>query len=158
MGLVAAVGEAIDSGCVAQGRLVKAGCRVSLSGAPRRRLVVDLDHPEAPGRSGDRRCDFLVVADGFRDTDWVAPVECKKGALKASQVVVQLQAGAAVAEDLVPDGSDFALRPIAATGSVPKAERLQLRKSRNFIRCRGKREAVRLIKCGDRLINGLSKP
>ena len=137
---------------------MKAGCRVLLSGAPERRLVLDFDFPEAPTAPGDSRCDYLFVADDFRNADWVAPVECKRGALRASQVVRQLRAGAAVAEDLVPTASDFEFRPIAATGSVPKAERIKLRKSRNFIRCHGKREAVRLIKCGDPLIKGLSSP
>lgn len=130
---------------------------MSLRGAPRRRLVVDFDHPEAPTRASDRRCDFLVVADDFRDSSWIAPIECKKGALDASQVIQQLRAGAAVAEDIVPRGSEFAFRPIAAAGSVPKAQRIQLRKPGNLIACRGKREAVRLIKCGDELVKGLTR-
>ncbi len=158
MGLVDSVRQGLDSTCVAQGSLVKAGCRVSLGGAPDQRLVLDFDRPEAPTGPGGGRCDYLFVADDFRNTDWVAPIECKRGALKTSQVVKQLRAGAAVAEDLIPSGSDFRFRPIAATGSVPKAERQQLKKSRNFIRCHGKLEAVRLIKCGDKLIKGLSSP
>lgn len=158
MGLVAAVRRRLDSRCVVQGSLVKDGCQVRLTDAPGQRLVLDLDRPGAPTGPGGGRCDYLFVADDFQDADWVAPVECKRGALKASQVVEQLRAGAAVAESLIPSGSDFELRPIAATRSVPKAQRRKLRESSSFIRCHGKREAVRLIKCGDRLIRGLSAP
>jgi hypothetical protein len=118
---------------------------------------LDLDHPDAPARPGGGRCDFLLVAENHKNSNWVAPIECKKGALNASKVVRQLRDGAAVAEDVVPSERDFEFRPIAAVGSVPKSERLELRKPGNLIECRGKREGVRLIKCGDQLVTGLTK-
>lgn len=158
MGLVAAVRPGLDSRCVVKGSLVKDGCRVRLTDAPGQRLVLDLDRPGAPTGPGGGRCDYLFVADDFQDADWVVPIECKKGALQASQVVRQLRAGAAVAEGLIPSGSDFEFRPIAATGSVRKAQRRKLRESSSFIKCHGKLEPVRRIRCGDRLIDGLSAP
>lgn len=152
-----AVQQRIEPACVVQGRLVKAGCRIFLRDAPARRVVLDLDHPDAPARPGGGRCDFLLVAENYKDSNWVAPIECKKGALNASKVVRQLRDGAAAAEDVVPSERDFEFRPIAAVGSVPKSERLELRKPGNLIECRGKREGVRLIKCGDQLVTGLTK-
>lgn len=156
-GIVPAVRQRIEPECVVSGRLVKAGCRISLRDAPARRLVLDLDNPEAPTRPGGGRCDFLLVAENFENSNWIAPIECKRGSLDASTVVRQLRNGAAVAEEVVPAERDFEFRPIAAVGSVPKSERLRLRRPDNLIECRGKREGVRLIKCGDRLITGLTK-
>lgn len=152
-----AVQQRIDPACVIHGRLVKAGCRISLRDAPARRLVLDFDKPEAPSRPGGGRCDFLLVAENYKNSNWVAPLECKKGALNASKVVRQLRDGAAIAEDVVPSERDFEFRPIAAVGSVPKLERSRLKKPGNLIECRGKREAVRLIKCGDRFVTRLTK-
>ena len=157
MGIVDAVAERIDPRCIVKGRLVKSGCRVSLGDAETRRLVLDFDQPTAPGDPAKGRCDFLLVASNFEDKDWIAPIECKKGALDASRVVRQLRAGAAVAGTIVPTECDFEFRPIAAIGSVPKAERLRLRRPQNVIECRGRRESVRLIKCGGRLVTALTK-
>ena len=152
-----AVRQRIEPGCAVSGPLRKAGCRVSLQDAPARRLVLDLDKPEAPTRSGGGRCDFLLVAENFKNSDWIAPIECKRGSLDASRVVRQLQDGAGIVEDVVPTDQDFEFRPIAAVGSVPKWERRQLREPGNRIECRGRRESVRLIKCGEKLATGLTK-
>ncbi len=155
MGLVESVRGRIDPECLVS-RMRKEGCTVSLKDAPRERLIVDFDKPGGPVGGEGRRCDYLFVADGAQDeAGWVAPLELKKGALRASEVVRQLRAGAEAAERLVPGGLRPAFRPVAAYGSIHKLERTALRERRNLIAFRGRMEAVRLMKCGDRLKKAL---
>ena len=129
---------------------------MSLKDAPRERLVVDFDKPGAPVRRDGRKCDYLFIADGEQGgAGWVAPLELKRGSLRASEVVAQLRAGAEIADRLVPRGLQPAFRPTVAFGSIRKLERNALREPRNRIVFRGQQELVRQIKCGDRLIKAL---
>ena len=129
---------------------------MTLKDAPGKRLIVDFDKQAAPVRGDGRKCDYLFVAEGGHgQADWVAPLELKRGALRASEIVRQLRAGAEAAERLVPGDLQPAFRPVAACRSIHKLERAALRERRNLIAFRGRMEAVRLIKCGDRLIKAL---
>ena len=129
---------------------------MSLKDAPRERLIVDFDKQGAPVRGDGRKCDYLFIADGGQGgAGRVAPLELKKGALRASDAARQLQAGADIADGLVPGGLQPAFRPTAAFGSIRKLERDALREPRNRIAFRGQLEPVRLMKCGDRLIKAL---
>ena len=131
---------------------------MSLKDAPRERLIVDFDRQDTPVRGNGRKCDYLFIADGGQGgAGWVAPLELKRGALRASDVVAQLRAGAEIADGLVPGGLQPAFRPTVASGSIRKLERNALREPRNRIVFRGQQELVRQIKCGDGLIKALRK-
>ena len=119
-------------------------------------MIVDFDKPGAPVRGDGRKCDYLFIADGTQDeAGWIAPLELKKGALRASDAIGQLRAGAEVAEGLVPAGLQPAFRPTVAFGSIRKLERDALREPRNRVVFRGSSKAIRLMKCGDSLIKAL---
>ena len=128
---------------------------MSLAGAPEPRLIVDFDKPGSPLGSDSTRCDYLFVAEGSGGSGWVAPLELKKGRLRAGEVVRQLQAGARAAECLVPSGTPVAFRPVAVSGNVPKAERDRLKDKSSRIRFRECDEPVRWIRCGDSLVQEL---
>ena len=86
-----------------------------LDGVPSPRIVVDFDNPGSPLGPSERRCDYLLVAEVKEEGGgWVVPLEMKNGRLRADHVVSQLQAGAAVAEKLVPAGLQVRFRPIAS--------------------------------------------
>ncbi len=155
MGLVKKVREKLDSSCLVVGRLTKEGCRLLMTGVTDSRLVVDLDKPGSPVHSGAPHCDYLFIADDESGVGWVAPLELKRGRLHADQVVKQLRGGAATAESLVPEAARITFRPVAACGSAPKAERNRLRSRNNRIRLHGRTEAVRLLSCGEQLVNAL---
>lgn len=146
--MVQTVCDKLDSRCFSDGRLNKNGCRVSLSGAPSPRLVVDFDKPGSPLGPSETRCDYLLVAEvkgeGY---GWVVPLELKSGCLRANHVFIQLQAGASAAEKLLPAELQVKFRPVVAVGSVPKAERNRL-KRKGGVRFHGRNEAVRLMSCG----------
>ena len=155
-GLVDTVRGKVENACVKSGGLRKEGCSLSLQDAPQSRLIIDFDKPGSPLRWRQTRCDYLFVAEVPGKPGWVVPLELKKGRLDASKAVEQLKAGASVAEKLVPDTLTVNFRPVVASGGN-KAERAELRAGRNKVRFRGSVEYVRLLKCGDKLINAFNK-
>ena len=148
------VRKALNSGCIVN-KLRKEGCKVSLAGAPAPNLIVDFDKPGSPLRSSSKRCDYLFIAKGKDNFGLVAPLELMKGRLDAAKVVGQLQEGASAAERLTSPSEPIRLRPIAVTGgTTPKAEREKLKQQKR-IRLHRCVEAVRLLKCGDTLVQKL---
>ena len=154
-GLVKNVRAKLDPRCIVNGRLKKKGCEVSLKNAPRTRAIVDFDKPNSLSDPHSPRCDYLFFAEENGGVNYIAPLELKRGSLEADEVVRQLQAGASVAESLVPQEESITFRPVAASGRTPKAQRNKLKNRSNKIRFRGHTEAVRLISCGKLLIEAL---
>ena len=154
-GLVNAVRDRLEPKCLVNGGLKKDGCKVSMAHAPQPRLVVDFDKPGSPLGADRTRCDYLFIAEDNDGLGWIAPLELKRGRLYAKMVVGQLQAGASAAEKFVPADAPVRFRPVAASGSVSKAERDVLRKKGNKVRFYGHVEAVRLMSCGAPLTGAL---
>lgn len=153
--LVNRVRKALSPQCIGH-KLRKEGYTVSLAGAPAPRLIVDFDKPGSPLRSSSTRCDYLFIAEGEDNFGWVAPLELKKGRLHAAEVVRQLQEGALAAETLISPREPIRFRPLAVTGgTTSKAERNRLKKEKS-IRLHECKEAVRLLTCGDALVQKLS--
>lgn len=153
-GLVGKVRCKVDCRCIVKGNLKKENCGVVMTGAPTPNLVVDFDKPGAPIAAQATRCDYLLVAEGNPAPDWVVVLELKGGALKVSQVVKQLRAGAAAAEKLVGKNEAVRFRPIIV-GKVSKHTRPKLRKPANKIKFHKHKEPIRWMSCGDKLITKL---
>lgn len=126
----------------------KEGCKVSLPSKCRQRVLIDMDHRESPAEKRGRRCDFLFVGEA-KGEGWIVPIELKKGKASSSEVVPQLQAGAKVAEKIVPNNAELRFRPVVAAGRFDKYERGLIRKKE--VKFRGMSELVRWIKCGESL-------
>ena len=144
-GLVAHVAGQIASQCLVR-RCDKEGCVVSTAGAPKPRLLVDLDCDHL-GLSGQTRCDYLFVAEDDGAAAWVVPMELKSGRLSASQVTTQLQAGADLADGWLSDGTSFRLVPVLVHA---KPMRRQARENfrRATVCLRGRRRQIVRIRCG----------
>ena len=138
-------------------RCRKDGCGLDLAGAPNPFLLLDLDEIDNPQHaSGSGKCDYEFL--GGRDDASVAPIELKRGAPRASQIVSQLRSGARLAQDFVEHGAEVRFVPIAAYGG--QARSIEVRKSRrkqNAIRFRQQTELVRLVRCGGTLQAALLK-
>lgn len=151
-GLVEAVRREIEDSCIEDGPLRRKDCEISLESAPQSRVVIDFDKPGSPLSERRRRCEYLFVADRDGGGGWVVPVEFKSGSMRVSKVADQLQAGARVAERLVPKGNSISFRPVAVLhDSVNKQQRRDLKEKRNRVRYRGRHEPVRVLRCGDLL-------
>ena len=150
-GLVASVRGKIDPECLASGKLIKDGCRISMKGVPIQHLVINFDDKAWQKRQDQTSCDYLFFADCDEGSDWVVPLELKRGHLPAGKVISQLQAGARFAENIVPSNKQVRFRPIAAFNGISKADRNKLKIKNSRIRFHGHTESVRLIKCGAEL-------
>ena len=94
----------------------------------------------------ESRCDFLLVSDRG---NWLAPLELKKGQAHARKTVRQLQAGARVADSLIPDAQPVVFQPVVVSGSIHKHELDLYRKQ--AVSFRGRNAVVLRIKCGETL-------
>ena len=129
----------------------KPGCKVSLPNSLRPFILIDMDHSDSPAPGGSKRCDFLFIGE-YRNQDWVVPLELKRGKANASEIVPQLQAGASIAEGIVPDRASVKFQPVAAYGGdLRRHQTNAFRNTRNRIKFRQGRKPVRLIKCGSSL-------
>ena len=133
-------------------RCVGSGCKVSLSGIPASRVVVNLESPAAPFDRTMPHCDYLVGCEESAGRDDVLVALELKRTIQASEIVRQLRGGAAIAEQWLGRVQGIRFVPVAA-GSVHRQELTQLRQ--RLVRFQGKDEPVQLIRCGDPLMKAL---
>ncbi len=81
------------------------------------------------------------------------PLELKKGS-HIRKVVGQLQAGADIADRLIPEGTAVNFQAVAAARGIHTQERKLL--SRSSVQYRGRSTRVQLINCGTPLVNALA--
>ena len=155
MSLVSQVLQKVNGDCLAQ-RCRKNNCSLTLDDLPDLFILVDMDHKKAPTLSErEKKCDYIYfgVED---DAGWVAPLELKGGRLDASEVVEQLQAGASVADHIVPREAQTRFRPIVVHGrGIHRAELKHLQKRR--VRFRNQNNLVGKARCGTSLADALNK-
>ena len=151
-GLAEAVRRKIEASRIEDGSLGRKDCDISLEDAPRPRVVIDFDKPGSPLGKSRKRCEYLFVADGEGGGGWVVPMEFKSSRMNVSRVAEQLQAGAQVAERLVPKQNPISFRPVAVVHQFAnKKQRRDLKEARNAVRYRGYCEPVRVLRCGSLL-------
>ena len=124
---------------------------MTLEGVPKGHITVDMDCHIDPNQV---RCDFLFVGRlKTANDEWVIPMELKRGQVKASGVIDQLQAGAKAAEHLVPQKANVEFQPIVASGRInPEQSRILSSKKVVF---RGKKFAIRRIECGSSITTAI---
>ena len=147
-GLVDAVAGRVCDQCHVT-RCNKEKCSVSLNGAPRLRVIVDMDCKALQIPSARKRCDYLFVGEE-NTVSWVVPMELKKGRFKAKDVVGQLRGGARTAEKWLPPGGSFQFVPVLVHGRrIHPEERKLLRSTK--IKLRGQERQTELLRCGGKL-------
>lgn len=147
-GLVDAVAGRVCDQCHVT-RCNKEGCLVSLNGAPRLRVIVDMDCKALQIPSARKRCDYLFVGEE-NTVSWVVPMELKKGRFKAKDVVGQLRGGARTAEKWLPPGGSFQFVPVLVHGRrIHPEERKLLRSTK--IKLGGQERQTELLCCGGKL-------
>ena len=138
-----------DAQSLSQG-ISKDNCALSLENGPSDYVIVDLDEAVSLIGKNDSKCDYLVATD-TGERSFIAPVELTAGRKGASRVVKQLQAGARLAETLLPDGESV-LRPVFAHGRrLHDAETKRFRHRDYWVTFCGRAEPIRLLRCGQSL-------
>ena len=154
--LVNQIKQNLPDGCFAKGKLSKEGCTVSLKGAPRPSIKIDMDNKTVLVKQGETKCDYIFI--GGCDDVFLVPLELMKGKLDASKVVKQLQAGANIAAArIIPKREQVQFQPVAVCGKFHRAEKEKLSKPTNRIRFKGERLYVQLLKCDQPLVEALPK-
>ncbi len=150
------VSESINQSCQSTGKVSRVGCRVDMTDVPTPKLIIDFDKPRTPLSGNEVRCDyFLVSKDQNSDFSWVAVLELKAGSLKTSQAVKQLQAGASAVEKLISKGEAIRFRPVVVCRGMHNEQIKILREKSNHIKLHEKKEPIRHIRCGSKLMNAL---
>lgn len=120
-------------------------------GAPEPHVLVGVDCRELRLNPNAPRCDFIFFSNNL-----VAPLELKRGKVRASRIVRQLQAGADLAARIAPSKVSAHFIPVAAYGGkIHRAESIELNRSR--IRFRRSRFSIELLKCGGPLSAAIRK-
>ena len=140
-------------GCCHATRCDRDGCRVDLKGAPKKRVIIDMDCEALPIPANKKRCDYLFVGED-PNTTWVIPIEMKSGGLRASEVLGQLEEGVRVANMWLPQGNSFQFVPVLAHGKGIHRNELKILRSKE-IQLRRQKKKIMLIKCGAPLKNAL---
>ena len=155
MSLADQVRQNISEECLAR-RCRRDGCSLTLESLAQPFLLIDMDHEKSPTNdSGGKKCDFIFIGDES-NSSWIATLELKRGKLRAKEMLAQLQAGAKVAERIVPHNDRARFRPIAVYGGKAHlAERKRL--SSNRVRFRSQKNRVALVRCGTSLVGALKK-
>ena len=153
---LAQVDRKVVPGCLACA-CGKRGCNVELGDAPRPFRLIDMDHADSPAGARATRCDYLFIAEDHGDTRlYVVPLELKSSGLDIGRVRPQLEAGARIAERVVPRTPSTRFIPVAVHGRrLPRKKINDLRKSENSILFRKHRYQIQLIRCGDSLSQAL---
>ena len=59
--LVNQIKQNLPDGCFAKGKLSKEGCTVSLKGAPRPSIKIDMDNKTVLVKQGETKCDYIFI-------------------------------------------------------------------------------------------------
>ena len=154
MTVVEAVRKKVDPRLLAS-RCKEGNCSVSLDQMSGKFALIHVDVPGDPpwslAEKDKQRCDYLFVGGAVkRGYPWVIPLELTTYEEKLSDTIVkQLQAGAGIAERLIPKDATVRFCPILASLNLSRYTRLQLGKK--WIKFRGKRARVFEMECGERL-------
>ncbi len=133
----------------------KEGCSLTLKGIGKTRVIVDMDCGQLDLSQDQTRCDYVFVGSHTK-TDWVVPIELKRGGVEASEVSSQVQAGAKFAESkLLIDGENVRFRPVVAYGRVHRSQIEELKRQKYRIRFRNERYEIMLIRKNKPLADAL---
>jgi len=152
--LVNQIKQNLSDKCIAKRKYRKEGCSVSLEKAPEPFIMIDMDKPQAPVRQNETKCDYIFI--GGSSNVFLVPLELKRGKLDAGDIVKQLQAGANIAATrIIPKREQVQFLPVAVCRKFSRAEIRRL--SQRKIRFKTQTSDVQFLKCGQPLVEILSK-
>ena len=134
-------------------------CWLTMENAPHPYVLLYLEHETSPVDKGRPHCDFLYVGGGGHSSnEWVAPIELTTGESRVRKFLRQLQPGASLAENLIPDSIEVRFRPIAVheRENTRKSERKRRRNPDFHIEFRERKFPLKFVYCGTALSQALS--
>ena len=148
------VRDKVDQSCF-KSQCKKEGCSASLKGLPASHALVDIDCDALQPPETGKRCDYVYLDEG-EGPSRIAPIELKRGSVRAQEVKDQLQGGAAIAARWIPAHAAFQLIPVVVYGG--SVHREELRRLRNAkISLHSRKAQPLLIRCAAPLKSALAK-
>ena len=130
-------------------------CSLSLDGVPEPNVLISLEHEAAPVKAGAQHCDYLFVGgDEQNGEPWVAPIELTANKRIRIHKFKQIQAGADIAEGLLPSGAQVKFLPILAH-NIEFRHQVRRNLQENQVTFRGKKTLILTMHCGEPLANAL---
>ncbi len=130
-------------------------CSLSLDDVPEPNVLISLEHEAAPVKAGDLHCDYLFVGGNEQNGGlWVSPIELTAGKRIRIHKFKQIQAGANIAEGLLPSGAQVKFLPILAH-NIEFRHQVRRNLQKNPVTFRGKKQLIRTVRCGEPLANAL---
>ena len=132
-------------------------CSLSLQKLPEPNVLISLEHEAAPVEANQPRCDYMFFADHKEDDrPWVAPIELTESKADFSKFWRQLNAGAAIADQMLPKQlRAVRFRPVAVHDGIHRNDVNRFRGSQNKIRFRDATVSIKLTRCGSSLARAL---
>ena len=152
MTIIESVRKKMAAGCLKDECEAKK-CSIPLKEVSGQFVLIHMDSPGAPSSQHETRCDYLFLGylDDTDGSPWTVPIELKSGRVSASAVAKQLQAGADVANQIIPHNANTNFTPVVASGRISKIEQRRLRNKSNKVQFRGRSVIVQRTRCGTSL-------
>ena len=152
--IVSQIKQRLPHECLRKGSLTKEGVTVSKKGAPNPSITIDMDHPKAPVRKGQAKCDYIFIG-GCAEV-FLIPLEFTKQEFDSSKAVRQLRAGAQIAARIILDSEDVQFRPaVVCKGRVRRDEKRKLSQQANKVRFKGAQSVIKVLNHKEPLINAI---
>lgn len=144
--LIDTVAASVPAKCQVK-RCQRDSCSLLIEECVDKFVLVNVDCSALHIPKDQHRCDYILVAE-VKQAPFVAPIELKGGHFRGDHVVLQLQAGASLANRWLPPGAAFRLVPILAhkRESIHPVD-LRVLRERKIALHDNEMQAV-LLKCG----------
>lgn len=154
--LVGCIGKEIPSECIVKG-CKRNGCSVSLQGMSPRRLIINMDCQQLGISNRQENCDYIVVG-AFSETDWIVPLELKRGNVEADKVRGQLQEGARFAErKILISDQRVQFRPaVVFKGKIHRSQTQKLKTKKYNVKFQDEYFEIKTVRSGKKLVEELS--
>lgn len=154
MSILRSVNLAVDSQCLSR-QCTGGRCSLQMPRKHQDWILINMDSPSAPLNKSKRRCDYIFFGKIEGEEEWTIPIELKEGDVDASQVALQLQAGAEVADKILRSSDKVKFLPVVVSGKFYKREKRELEREKNKIRFRNTKVIIERIKCKSKLADVL---
>lgn len=134
------------------------GCSVSLQGFSQRPLIINVDCKQLGIRRSQENCDYIVIG-ALSETEWLVPLELKRGNVEADKVRNQIQEGTKYAEKkLLISDPKVQFRPVVVfKGKVHRSQTQKLKEKRCRVKFQNEDFEIILLRSGKQLVEALKK-
>lgn len=132
------------------------GCSVSLQGFSPSKLIINMDCEQLGICGSLENCDYIVFG-AASETEWIVPLELKRGNVEAAKVRNQIQEGTNYVEkELLDSETSAQFRPVVVfKGKVHRSQTQKLKEKQCKVKFQNEDFEVILLRSGKKLMEVL---